>query len=319
MKVLMENWRKYLSQDSLLEAEFFDSPDEDKPGNDSIIIFNKEEKYDIAGNTHGGLSHTIKHYNEFEPSDVVSALNSAINKAKESDKFILRNLKTGAMISGEEAKNSNSANKNAMLNTFDLINDKIKNNIPLNPEEESLKVFIAPLDQKYQSLVDSYISEAQDVDQIQDASQIKQLLDAGQIISFSASYKGSPKKYVFNPKNTGLIALSDGKVATLFRIDKTGNSVEKVIRYFGRNVEIQNAALKQALEASVGKAQNNNPPQQQKKKQEPQQQQKKKPNIRAMTAGMYRGGKTLEQIQSQIEKSTGRRISIDNIKRMLGV
>jgi hypothetical protein len=57
----------------------------------------------------------------------------------------------------------------------------------------------------------------------------------------------------------------------------------------------------------------------QQKKQKPQkQQQKKGPNIRAMAVGMQRGGKSFEEIQAQIKKSTGRDIPIDNIKRMVG-
>ena len=57
----------------------------------------------------------------------------------------------------------------------------------------------------------------------------------------------------------------------------------------------------------------------QQKKQKPQkQQQKKGPNIKAMAMGMQRGGKSFEEIQAQIKKSTGRDIPIDNIKRMIG-
>ena len=57
----------------------------------------------------------------------------------------------------------------------------------------------------------------------------------------------------------------------------------------------------------------------QQKKQKPQKkQQKKGPNIRAMAMGMQRGGKSFEEIQAQIKKSTGRDIPIDNIKRMIG-
>tara|TARA_Y100000310_G_scaffold170256_1_gene170391 strand:+ start:136 stop:843 length:708 start_codon:yes stop_codon:yes gene_type:complete len=58
--------------------------------------------------------------------------------------------------------------------------------------------------------------------------------------------------------------------------------------------------------------------QQQKKKKKPPQQ-KKGPNIRAMAMGMQRGGKSLEDIQAQIKKATGRDISVDNIKRMIGI
>ena len=60
------------------------------------------------------------------------------------------------------------------------------------------------------------------------------------------------------------------------------------------------------------------PAAQQQKKQKKPPQQKKGPNIRAMAMGMQRGGKSLEDIQAQIKKATGRDISVDNIKRMIG-
>ena len=318
MKLLFENWREYLKKQTLFEAEFFDSPDEDQPGKNAIIVFNPQEPYTVQGNTHGGLSHTIKHYKEFEPSEVVAALRSAMIKAKESNNFAVRNLKTGDTITGDEAKKSNSANDNAMLNTFDMINDKIKNGQSLTPEEEELKSFIAPLDNKYQALVDSYISRAQDVDGIQDAAQIKQLIDSGKIISFTGAYSGSPYKYFFNPQNTGLIASQDGKVATLFRIDKRGNNLGKVVGYFNRGVELQNAALQQALNAGAAATQQQAQQPQQTQQAPAQQQKKKRPNPKAMAIGMSRGGKAPEEIQAQIKKSLGIDISVDNIKRMIG-
>jgi len=57
--------------------------------------------------------------------------------------------------------------------------------------------------------------------------------------------------------------------------------------------------------------------------QKKQQQQKKGPNIKAMALGMTRQGKdqspeALGRVQAQIKKTTGRDISVDNIKRMIG-
>jgi|3_EtaG_2_1085321.scaffolds.fasta_scaffold81326_3 hypothetical protein len=58
---------------------------------------------------------------------------------------------------------------------------------------------------------------------------------------------------------------------------------------------------------------------QQKKQKEPKPQQKKKgPNPRAMAIGMARGGKTPEEIQAQIKRSTGINLSVDNIIKMVG-
>ena len=307
MRLIMESWRRYLN-----EVEFHDSPDEDKPGRNQIIVFSADEDYDVEGSTHGALSHMIKHYNEFAPEKVAAGLQQALKIAAAFNNFTLKNAKSGAVIAqGDEAKKA--ANENAMLNTFDLINDKMQNKEPLTDEEKQLSPPIAALNQEYQQLVDSYMSDATDLEEIADAGQIKQLLDSGKIVKFIGFYKGKPVQYFLNTSNTGLVAYNDGKVATLFRIDKKGNDLAKVAKYFGD--ALKNKALGQALASYAGAPAEE--PQQQQKKEKPQQQ-KKGPNIKAMAMGMQRGGKSFEEIQAQIEKSTGRKIPVENIKQMIG-
>ena len=85
----------------------------------------------MRGNTHGAVSHTIKHYDEFEPAKVATSLKQALQKAYGFSNFFLKNTKAGEIISsGDKAKKS--ANENDMLNTFDLINDKEKKWRPFN-------------------------------------------------------------------------------------------------------------------------------------------------------------------------------------------
>jgi len=292
VKLMMENWRRYLK-----EAEFYDSPDEDKPGRNQIIVFSPEEDYDVEGNTHGALSHMIKHYNEFAPEKVAAGLQQALKVAAAFSNFILKNAKSGAVIAqGDEAKKA--ANENAMLNTFDLINDKMQNKEPLTDEEKQLSPPIAALNQEYQQLVDSYMSDATDLEEIADAGQIKQLLDSGKIVKFIGFYKGKPVQYFLNTSNTGLVAYKDGKVATLFRIDKKGNNLAKVAKYFGD--ALKNKALGQAL-ASYAGGSAEEPQQQQKKEKPQQQQQKKKPGD--IVRRLKQAGKPDEQIKQILSKA----------------
>jgi len=295
MKQLLENWRKYLT-----EVEFHDSPDEDKPGKKQIITFKEDEPYDIEGKTHGGVSHMIKHYLEFEPAKVSAGLKQALQKALEFDNFFLMNAETRQIIAqGDEAKKV--ANENAMLNTFDLINDKIKNNQALTDEEKQLESIISPLNAEYQKLVDSYMSGAVDIENVQDAAKIKQLLDAGKLVKFIGAYKGKPVQYFLNPSNTGLVAYKDGKVATLFRIDKKGGNLGKVARYFSRGVELKNPAFEKAL-ATYSGAKAEDPQQQQKKKKKPQQQ-KKKASAGDIVRRLKQGGKSEEMIRQILAKA----------------
>lgn len=258
-----ETWKSYVN-----EVEFHDSPDEDTPGKNNYVSFDEEEQYDVEGKTHGQLSHAIKHYGEFEPAKLQAALSAALNKSKESDKFTLKNAKTNQIIStGDEAKSQ--ANQNSMLNTFDLINDKIKNGDSLTPEEQEIKTFIEPLNNEYEQLAQSYMSGAEDIDGISDSSQIKSMFDAGKIIKFTGAFKGNPITYYLNTSNSGLVADAGGKLATLFRIDKKGNSIAKIAKYLTRGVEIKNPAFKELLSGSQEAPQQ----QQQKKKKQPRQQQ----------------------------------------------
>ena len=266
MKLILENWHKYLK-----EADFHDSPDEDNPGKNQIIIF--------------------------KPQKVLAGLNQALEKAKEFNNFILKSTKSGEAIDGDEAKNA--ANTNAMLNTFDLINDKLKNNKPLNDEEKQLESIISPLNAEYQKLVDSYMSSAVDIENVQDAAKIKQLLDAGKLVKFIGAYKGKPVQYFLNPSNTGIVAYKDGKVATLFRIDKKGGNLGKVAQYFSRGVELKNPAFAKALATYAGG--NTEEPQQQKKKKPQQQKQQAKPGD--IVRRLKQAGKPDDQIRQILSKA----------------
>ena len=45
---------------------FLTSPDDDQPGSKQFVVFNESENYHLEGQTHGKLSHAIKHYEEFD-------------------------------------------------------------------------------------------------------------------------------------------------------------------------------------------------------------------------------------------------------------
>lgn len=292
MKLLFENWRKYLK-----EIEFHDSPDEDQPGNKQIIVFNTEETYEVEGSTHGAESHMIKHYIEFERDKVLVGLKRALQKALDFNNFFLKDTTSGEIIaSGDEAKKT--ANEMAMLNTFDYINDKLKNNESLTDEEKQLVPIIFDLSDEYQQLIDSYISSGIDLENITDTEEIKQILDAGEIVKFVGSYKGDLYEYYLNTSNTGLIAYKDDKVATLFRIDKKGNNLSKVSKYFSRGVELQNPAFAAALASYVSAA-----PEPEKQPEPEEQRQKQKSGPGDIVRRLKQAGKPDEQIRQILAKA----------------
>lgn len=227
------------------EFSFYNSPDEDTPGNKQFVAFKEDDKYTIQGNTHGELSHAIKHFGEFNPDALNAALNGAMNYVKTVSNPILKNINGNDIASGDNAKKQLTAN--AILNTFDFINDKILNKQELTPEEKEIETkFLNQLNSDYNKLVQDYISSGVDIDNMKE-DEIKKLIDSNKKIKFKGSYKGNEFEYVLDPSNTGLLAKKGDNVSTLFRIDKKGNDINKIGAYFSRGVEIINPEFRKVL------------------------------------------------------------------------
>jgi hypothetical protein len=229
------------------KLDFFDSPDNDKPGNNFLVIFGDPERsqLSISGDTHGEMSHAIKHLIEFEPSFVEGILNSAVEVSKQTPDVAVVNLKNNKILTDKEA--ADKIQSGAMLNTFDLINDKILTGQPLNPTEKSIEPLIDKLVEKYEATLLAIVSNAVDVDSINNIEEMKALVEGKKTIKFTGSYGGSEFTYYLNLSNSGLVASQDGKYATLFRVDKKGSDLKKIAGYFARGVDIKNPTLKSVL------------------------------------------------------------------------
>lgn len=224
---------------------FHKSPDEDKPGNKQFIAFNKDENYNIEGNTHGEMSHAIKHLDEFEPEKVKTVLNQSVEWAKSKNSIFLRHINGNILAEGDLAKKQITTG--AMLNTLDLVNDKIMNDKKLLPEELELKdKFLTQLTNLYRQLVESYINGGIDINKMKE-EEIKKLISENKKLKFTGVYKEKEIEYTIDFSNSGLLAKRGDDVATLFRIDKKGNDINKISDYLNRGVQIKNIELKKAL------------------------------------------------------------------------
>jgi len=241
--IIIENFIK--SYELLLELNFHDSPDEDLPGGNRTLIFNKEDIYPAPeGNTHGLLSHAIKHYLEFEPEFVKSVLDKISDGIKQSSGEIYMIDKSGKVVlDGDKAKNE--INHNVVLNTLDMVQDKVKNGKPLNDIEKKIHFYTEELGKKYEELVNQKMNSAIDIDA--DQSSADDAIKNNKNIKFKGSYSGKDFDYYLDPKDSSLVASDGDSVSTLFRIDKKGNSLEKMSGYFSRGTKIYNDKLKSAL------------------------------------------------------------------------
>jgi hypothetical protein len=175
----------------------------------------------------------------------MTIFNKTIDYIKTISNPILKNVNGNNIASGDNAKKQ--LTPNAVLNTFDLINDKIANNQELTPEEKEIKSkFLDKLNSDYNKLVQDYIDGGIDVNNMKE-DEIKKLISSNKKIKFNGSYGGNEFEYILDLSNAGLLAKKGDKVSTLFRIDKKGNDINKIGAYLNRGVEIKNPELKKSL------------------------------------------------------------------------
>lgn len=174
-----------------------------------VHLFSHDEDYQMEGKTHGLMSHAIKHLEQYEPQYVSLVTVNAIKKLKEF-KVIMKS-------SGE------------MINTFDMIQDKIVNKEKLLPEEESMIPFMEMISKKYEKIVEGFIKNAVDVDQTLDPTKIEKAISTVGI-KYTAEQNDGKVKHILNMKEFTLIVLdTNGTVRTMFELDhiKTGQDTMK--------------------------------------------------------------------------------------------
>ena len=113
MKVTRHQLRRLIREEYqhlLSEVPFHDSADEDRPGKKQTIVFDEEESYEVAGETHGEESHAIKHYAEFEPDKVQAAVEKEISIAQESDSVHIIDKGGNVVLSDDDAKKQMNVN-----------------------------------------------------------------------------------------------------------------------------------------------------------------------------------------------------------------
>lgn len=74
---------------------FLTSPDDDQPGSKQFVVFNESENYHLEGQTHGKLSHAIKHYEEFDKAGMNEILSAALIYLQSINTIHLKNIKGG--------------------------------------------------------------------------------------------------------------------------------------------------------------------------------------------------------------------------------
>ena len=243
MKLIMENWRKFVLKENA--EEWFNSPDNDWPRKEEVISLKKGDKYEERGSTHGLTSHSIKHLTEFSKDFVFNLARAAIKYIKERRLPVYRSEADGTNPASTRTTKEVDVNQikvGQVLNMFDLINDKTFHGPHLNDHEGYIfENFIEPMNRVYHDqILLRIVSNARDISdsEVQTYQNLVNLLETGRpVIELKATFKGTVRTYYVDTKNSTLVSKrEDGKYATLFKASKKDDesvTLQQAVKQFG--------------------------------------------------------------------------------------
>jgi len=210
---------------------FCNSPDYDYPASDKtkFVVFSENENYKLSGNTHGIMSHALKHYRDFEPEIMqvyIEKITILIKKA--SDVYIM-DYRGEIIAHDKDAKHS--ITHDMVYITMDLINDKIMEGKPLMDIEKQIQYYLNEISKKYFELLCDYIDNAIEVEKVEN---IQAFAQKGDILKFEGVFDNYRYYYYINFNNSGIIAQwqeDTRMINTFFRIDKKSSSLLRIARY----------------------------------------------------------------------------------------
>lgn len=229
---------------SLYEFVFNAGKDRDWPTRaKQVLVFSPNDKYEVEGNTHDGISHAIKHAHEFFPGEVDALLQQF--SAALQPKTTAAKTMSGATVSDPSKVSSYMHDTGVLLNTLDRINDKVKTGASLTAAETVGHKAAEKMFTLYNKVADSVISGSVPVDGVKDVGQLVALVSSGKPIRFTASFRGHKGHvYVFDHKTRALASLRDnGDLNTLFKLTP-GKNVGAYVSSLG---EIENPIVAQFL------------------------------------------------------------------------
>jgi hypothetical protein len=199
---------------------FSTSPYDEDPfsSKKAVLKIGEINRYNLKdeGPTHGLVSHFLKHGNEFLPSLIDELINDIKDIiASETDAVVL-DPKTSKQL------NVKITGKEGILSIIDGVNDRYLTKKSLFPVEEKIYDKAANSADKYFKYVINRINEIEDCAQKMDGK------------NFIISYKYLDKDVVsfYSKMDTIFIPVIDHKIASAFKINKSGEHGEKVFDFF---------------------------------------------------------------------------------------
>ena len=227
----------------ILSENFSKVSDSDFPAEDTtkFVVFNADETYEVKGNTHGLLSHAIKHLAEFSASDVDRVLMQVIHRIDKEQEIYMKDGHA-IIMRGDGVKHA--LNRHIILNTADRINDKFENRDRLERVEADIIGLLKPLGQKYEQLAKAISTGVPRIDQ-KTPAEIVSMLRSGDRIAFGVQGSHGLATYYLHPKTTGLVITNGSEITTFFKIVKKSDSIKEACKYLLRkpNSTIQSKSV----------------------------------------------------------------------------
>jgi len=228
---------------------FADSEDFDFPfqKQKKLFVFSENEEYNCQGKTHSGFSHAIKHSCEFFPEQINEFIVKGLDIIIKTDKVFL--LHENGDIFPISANKILQQASGIVLNTFDMVNDKIMLDLPLLETEEKLKPLIFEISEQYNNLLTNYINYAYDIENITSLENLKEFIKDGKTLKFIAEFFLVDYIYYLNFSDSAIIACRKDNpkiINTFFRIDKKANDFKKIAKYLYK-INIENKLLSEFI------------------------------------------------------------------------
>lgn len=220
----------------LFEIAFQAANNSDFPGDSRhVIFFDPDDRYGYSGRIHGGWSHMIKHLLEFKPeykSEFANRFNKLVSDAKQ--------LWIGPGKPKEISDRIFSLG--TVLNSLDLINDKVELKKKITPVEEKIwNDIVVPYTKEYEKMVDDLVKSSTIIKPSFTEDEIKKLAKGP--IGFPSKYHDiNAMMYVNIPKGIVCTTTRDNKYAkTLYK-----TTPDRVIRTISKQT-IAYENIKKAL------------------------------------------------------------------------
>jgi len=244
--IVMITLKRLLNEDIKFQSGY----DSDRPsGAKTVFVFNPNDKYITKGKTHGLMSHAIKHGYEFD-LELYEKVISETNK-------IIKNSPNSILLNSQNERPEKGFGypypKGVVINTMDMVNDKISLKDELHPEEQKIASHLKVLTDRYESMLVSIIQKSVDVSELKTVDEIREVLKKTDTLKFTVESRGS-KIYVVTSIKEGVVVLVDlnGTVLSGYKPSihkKKWSGIEKLRKYFSStSVTVTNHLIKKLFD-----------------------------------------------------------------------